>query len=157
MPPCSNWSHALTAPFTPVQLLRTPKITGAAPPPKHRRPEPTPSPRRHVAASVRPRWSRLSRHLPLFLRESSPPVSPHLVAWLDAADHASPPPRVWPPRGDHRRCAHAAPRLSRAGRVAAGPRQSGREAVTASCRSRPPCPIGLRPRAGFGPLAAFLF
>jgi hypothetical protein len=55
VPPRFNWNHALTPPFSPMQLLRTLKITGAAPPPEHRRPEPTPPPRRHVTASVRPR------------------------------------------------------------------------------------------------------
>jgi hypothetical protein len=50
----------------------------------------------------------------------------------------------------------AAPRSSQLGRVATGPHQSGREAVTAGYRSRPPRPIGLRPRAVFGPaLCAF--
>jgi hypothetical protein len=80
-------------------------------------------------ASVRPRRSRLARHLPLFLRELSPPISPRLNARLDAAGRASP-----PPRGDHGRCARPTPRPSRPGRVAVG------------SRARPPCH---RTRAGF--------
>jgi hypothetical protein len=81
--------------------LRLPEIAGAAPLPKHRRPEPTPPPRRRTVVSVRPRRSRLARHLTLFLCEVSPSISPCLVTQLDAAGHASPPPRTWPPRGDH--------------------------------------------------------
>jgi hypothetical protein len=157
VPPRSNWSRALTPLFTHVQLLRTPKITRVAPPLEHCHPELTSPPHRHIVSSLRPRRSRLARHLPLFLRELSPPVSPHLVTRLDVADRDSPPPHAWPPRGDHRRCVRAAPHLSRPSQVAAGPRQSGREAMMAGCRSRPPRPIGLRPQAGFGPLAPFPF
>jgi hypothetical protein len=93
-PPHTNWSHALTPLFTLVQLLRTPKITRAAPPPEHLRPEPTPPPHRLADASVHLRQSRLAQQLPLFLRELSPPVSPHLVARLDATGRTSPPPRA---------------------------------------------------------------
>jgi hypothetical protein len=83
---------------------------------------------------VCPRRFRLARHLPLFPRELSPLDSPHLIAQLNAADYASPSPCVWPPRGDHGRCARPPPRSSRPGRVAAGP------------RDRPPCH---RTRASF--------
>jgi hypothetical protein len=101
VPPCSNWSHALIPPFTPVQLLRTPKITGAAPPPEHYHPEPTPPPRCRTAASVRPHRSHHTWHLPLFLRKLSLPVSPHLITRLDTTGRASLPLRAWPLRGDH--------------------------------------------------------
>jgi hypothetical protein len=134
------------------------------PPPSERRHTGlSPPPHRHQTSSVSRTISLLVRRFPLFLREPSPPGSPHLTTRLGAIGRASPPSCAWPPRGDHGRCACAVSRLSRPGRVAARPCQSGREAVTAGCRSRPPRPIGLRARAGFSPalceflLKSFLF
>jgi hypothetical protein len=92
--------NPLSLPFLaagPPPPSRLPEIARAAPPPKHHRPKSTPPPHRHATALVHPRRSRLARHLPLFLRELSPPVSLRLIAQLDAAGRASPPPRVWPP------------------------------------------------------------
>jgi hypothetical protein len=101
---------------------------------ERRRIEPTSLPRRRATASEHPRQFRLARHLPLFPRELSLPDSPHLVARLDAARHASPPLRAWPPRGEHGWCTRSAPHPSQPGQVAAGP-----------C-GRPPCH---RTQAGF--------
>jgi hypothetical protein len=99
--PRSSVSHASPL-YSPLAAAEGREDHRSPPPPqKHRRPEPTPSPLHHAAASVRLHQSHLARHLPLFLRDLSPPVLPHLVARLDAVGHASPPPRMWPPRGDH--------------------------------------------------------
>jgi hypothetical protein len=101
--------------------------------------------------------SLLARCFPLFLHELSPPISPYLAARLDAVGRASPQSRVWPPHGDHGRCARVALRPSQPGRVATGTHQSGCEAMTADCHSMLPRAIGLRPRGGFGPaLCEFL-
>jgi hypothetical protein len=70
-------------------------------------------------------------HLPLIPRELSPMVPPHLVARLNVASRASPPPHVWPPRGDHGQRAHRA--------------RVGWAELAAEPRGRPPCH---RTRAG---------
>jgi hypothetical protein len=114
--PCPPFSSAPTTPQVPrpslLRLLpwdppKPPKTVGVTPPMKHHGPEPTPPPRRHATTSVHHHRYHLAWCLPLYLRELSPLVSPHLITRLDTTGHNSP-----PPRGDHSRCACVARRPS---------------------------------------------
>jgi hypothetical protein len=105
-----------------------------------------------VAALGEPRLRFPCPTPPLFPRELSPLDLPHLATRLDAAGHASPPPRAWPPRGDHGQCAHCVvPEPARLSLLLG--RAAGHQAIA----HRPASPARRKPWASLKPGTVRLF
>jgi hypothetical protein len=110
------------------------------------RPSSTPPPHRCATSPVRPRHPHVVRQVP----RSAPMLQPleplHLAPRWATNDRAAPDAPCAVTRAGARSARRA---IELAGSGWLRGRASGHEAVMAPCRSRPPHPIGLRPRAGF--------
>jgi hypothetical protein len=95
-------------------------------------------PRHRPTITVSFRSPLLARRLPILNVILTPKTSPHLGLFLAGIGHATAPPRAWPPRGEHRRCARRAALDGQATQAVARPCALAHSAWWPAAQAGPP-------------------